>query len=70
MKGATPSGPIAFVNISATREHGGLAGDRQAREPDMIAYGTRAGRYCEPIPAAIASEDAGRDERRGLSPSA
>ena len=32
MKGATPSGPRAFVSISANGEHGGLAGDRQPRE--------------------------------------
>jgi hypothetical protein len=46
---------MVFVSISATARTAAWPTTGSRPKRSMSQYGKRAGRYCEPIPAAIAS---------------
>ena len=68
MNGATPSGPSAFVSISANASTTAWPTTGSRPKRSMIAYGIRAGRYCDPMPDGDREQDAPGDERRRLTP--
>src|SRR5215471_10028431 len=55
MKGATPSGPIAFASRRPKARTTACAGIGSREKRAMTSSGKRGGRYCEPMPTAIAS---------------
>src|SRR3970282_801869 len=58
MNGATPSGPIAWVTRRASERTAACAGTGRREKRAMIVSGKRWGRYCDPMPTAIAARTA------------